>query len=38
MAEPCDNRQRTSIGRQAEKTGSLLLFADSRIIEGFYTQ
>ncbi len=33
-AEPCDNRQRTSIGRQAEKTGNLLLFVDSQIIEG----
>jgi hypothetical protein len=34
-AEPCENRQPTSIGRQAEKTGNLPLFVDIRIIEGY---
>ena len=34
-AERCDNRQRTSIGRHAERTGNLLLFVDRRIIEGY---
>jgi hypothetical protein len=34
MAERCDNRQRNSIGRQAEKIGNLLLFVNNRIIEG----
>ncbi len=34
-AERCDNRQHTSIGRHAERTGNLLLFVDRRIIEGY---
>ncbi len=30
-AERCDNRQRTSIGRHAERSGNLLLFVDRRM-------
>ncbi len=33
-AEPCENRQPTSIGRHAERTGNPLLYVDKQIIEG----